>query len=209
MKLSIGWKIAFSNHTDLMKVFEDLHTLTTILIGSTKGLVWRDLTFVGVKVNPVIQKLLLLSQASDEQLPGATIREICRLGALLYLARIRVKFNCEPLLIRYRLDKLKETLSRWSADWTSVKEVLLWVLVIGGISSLEEADRRWFTNFIAQVMIELGLSSWDDVRLALSMQWNPWLIFPTECESLQNDTIEPLSKLLGFQIRTDALVVNV
>ncbi|MCJ1392934.1 hypothetical protein MMC18_005806 [Xylographa bjoerkii] len=75
--LPLNWITVFSNRTDLMEAFEDLQTLTTILAGSPTGPIWGDYMFVGVKVNPVMQKLLLVSPAINEPLPGPAICEAC------------------------------------------------------------------------------------------------------------------------------------
>ncbi|MAD86734.1 MAG: hypothetical protein CL912_27570 [Deltaproteobacteria bacterium] len=127
--------------------------------------IWDDGVFAGLYVVPVISKFLSIPHNIINQNPVLLRQEMCRLGALLYLAGIRQRFGVELHLEIY-VSKLKLVLAIPTQDHDVL--LSLWLLVLGGVQSFLSEHHGWFVSATADLITRLQYSFWDEVMVALN-----------------------------------------
>lgn len=112
------------------------------------------------------------------------LAEICALAGLLYVDRVifptlskqaEIKSSLTSELLEM-LEMIQLEVSVSGGDWESVKDVVLWAAMMGGISSPARSPlRERCVNFLAEHCITDGSEeSWEDVRAQLiSLLWIP------------------------------------
>lgn len=94
------------------------------------------------------------------------------IGLIAFMTTLFLQFDGRRFL-RYTLVSrcLKDIIERRLEECDS--DSLLWLLFIGGISVLEEADQRWVVMEISHMIQFLGIGSWVQLR-QLIIQF-PWI----------------------------------
>jgi hypothetical protein len=86
-KRSSGISI-FAPDFNAVKMFSDLHAMSSVIQGGVPK-IWQDPTFLGLYVNPLALRLLLMGRETESFGSSPTSRlEACRLAGLLYLSRV-------------------------------------------------------------------------------------------------------------------------
>lgn len=186
------WKSLYAGRNGFLMVFRDLF-LVNAMIQEGFANVCADPWFLGLKINPIILRLLSGSKLSLERVPGATIEMACRLAALIYLGDVRVGFMEYHITGYHFMERLKDVVVQESEEWQNFPELRLWVLVIGGIKA-SAADQDLFVCLILESYESLALNTWDQVTDILEKFM--WLdeIYGARCADLGLQVLEMLVK---------------
>lgn len=149
---------------------------------------WNDGVFAGMHVVPVLHHLLSTRHEITQENSAVLGEESCRLGAILYLGAIRLKFGL-TLTADVYVRKLKDCiLLKGEASWDETPEILIWLLVLGGIqSTFMEEEHAWFIAALASHAASAGYMSWEDLMsLVREVLWID-KAFEGECVALQGE----------------------
>ncbi|KAH6663250.1 hypothetical protein B0J14DRAFT_609640 [Halenospora varia] len=156
------WKSIFPHEASSLDFLEEVHALNA-RIQQQLPIVWRDDLFLGVYVNPILHTLLMLQNLRCQSIRSASIAEMCRLAALLFLADIRFRFlpfhTTGPHFGERLLMLLQE-----ETTWESLEDLHLWVLITLLVNSTVRRDHREeLLGRVVTIMSSLDLTSWAAV----------------------------------------------
>jgi len=139
---------------------------------------WDDGIFAGLRVVPLLNKLLSIRFAPDED-PFA-VQECYRIGAILYLAGIRSRFGVD-LPTRVYITKLKMIMTAQNFISKMNYSILLWVVLIGGVQSYNMPAHNWFVSATVDLVIKREGLTWDELMVIVrEVLWIEGL-FEAEC----------------------------
>jgi hypothetical protein len=119
-------------------------------------------------VNSILQRLLYLKSTPDENGVSVCMSEACRYASAIFLF---LPFDCHfpnpALVLNSLLHKLKSAVNNVVTFPGVDCHLMVWLLVIGGVISLNTAERGWFVGYLVSVVTELGLNSWEDMKQVL------------------------------------------
>jgi hypothetical protein len=70
-------------------------------------------------------------------------------------------------LVSFRIRIMLQNVDMWKLQ-TQYPEMLLWILMMGGLCGAEDSERCWFAGLVADFCLELGVHSGDQVAAMLS-----------------------------------------
>ncbi|SPO01811.1 uncharacterized protein DNG_04484 [Cephalotrichum gorgonifer] len=158
---------------------------------ATKGdAIWDDEEQMGFLVNPVAHHLL------NQRPPGSSepmthcdvISEALRLGAIIWIIRVKRRCRSYPGTAEARISKLLKMLPMEPTTehgWNSpdLRLVRLWLLVLCSISEPSEEDLATAMGMIADEMRERSAVLWDEIMSGIRHM--PWVdIFEPPCAKL-------------------------
>jgi hypothetical protein len=149
---------------------------------------WDDGVFAGMHIVPVLHHLLSTRHEITQENSAVLGEESCRLGAILYLGAIRLKFGV-TLTADFYVRKLKKCIMlQGEAFWDETPEILVWFLVLGGIqSTFMEEEHAWFIAALASHAASAGHMSWEDLMsLIREVLWID-KAYEGECIALQGE----------------------
>lgn len=156
---------------------------------ATKGnRLWDDEEQMGFLVNPVTHQLLDEQSRSKPQTPRDTISESLRLGALIWIIRVKRRCRSYPGTAEARISTLVQLLSSEPNEeyvWNSpdLRVVRLWLLVLCDISGPRDRDLAALVKMIADEVRLRRSASW--VEIMSDIRQMPWVeIFEPECAKL-------------------------
>lgn len=180
-----------SRFMSVLSCLGDLNALAS-LIGSelaTKGSgVWDDEEQMGFLMNPITHQLLDEHSRSDPLTPWDAISESLRLGAIIWIIRVKRRCRSYPGTAEAHISTLLQLLSNkpnTANVWNSpdLRLVRLWLLVICGISEPGGRDLATLLRMIADEVKEPRSVSWIEIMSGILQM--PWVeIFETECAKL-------------------------
>jgi uncharacterized membrane protein len=93
--------------------------------------------------------------------------ELCAFAALLYLSRLQLKIPNlhDPAPIKVLL-RLKSRLALFSLT-PRTRDFILWVTFVGAVAAKGTRDRSWFVARLVRVVMECGISSWEEAKCVL------------------------------------------
>ena len=189
--LSEAWVATFPSHLKLFKIFDDLCALTTLVEAeSLQERAVQEPRFTGFYIIPLVHRLFSLRPTRSENPQERMIFDAAKLGAFLYLLRLRYfvarRYPClkEPFfesaeesaatLTSICLRKLDAILTGHLFVWTALQPLRFWVLTVGAISA------NWMPGQFFHLEDLVGLaSSTDSDRLTRSMgplMSNSWTV---------------------------------
>ncbi|KAF2815865.1 uncharacterized protein BDZ99DRAFT_514505 [Mytilinidion resinicola] len=108
-----------------------------------------------------IQYRLLSSNISGSE---HHLLKACRLGILLYTGVIQNEFWASPVSAQF-MQQVRSCLGRDGGfDSAATRAVRLWLLFLAGAAVSEPSERRWVVGSMVDVIEELKLTSWGQVR---------------------------------------------
>jgi hypothetical protein len=174
-----------ANDPTLVDIFQDLG-ITCMAIKSElkKRLLWQDESFLQAQVNPLTYRLLnsgiQLEDVDETNVEG----ESCRLGALIFLSKIRRRFGARLVFTGVETERLRVLLEMYGETWETYKKMLLWVAVLAALETDSE-ERLWFCDVIGKTAKAMGLQSWEGiVAHASNLLW-VGDVLDKECDDLR------------------------
>jgi hypothetical protein len=159
---------------------------------------WDDGVFAGLHVVPLLAKLLSFRHDAVEGNPALAKEESCRIAALIYLGGIRQRFGV-PLTPDVFIPKLMQAIiSMDKSNPEAMKYFLLWLLMVGGLQSMNHEDHRFFVGAIAGAMMRLRCSTWDELMVAIrKVSWVDGILGP-ECDKFHIEVSSELLSSYGY-----------
>lgn len=156
-----SWRRLYPHREDFVKIFLDFHILNCMIqVGLPK--IWEDPWFLGLRINPIVLRLLPSETVFDGKGPGELIETACRLAALIYLGDIRVAFMEYHVMGCHFVEKLSDIMAYESEEWEEFQELKLWVLTVGAIKA-SAAGREIFVEGIQKMVEVMDIETWDEV----------------------------------------------
>lgn len=174
-----------------MSCIGDLTSLAALvrLELATKGdAVWDDGEQMGVLLNPVTHHLLHQLSRSDPVSRWDIISEALRLGAMIWIIRVKQRCRSYPGTAQARISALLNILLKaWKREyvWNSphLRIVRLWLLVLCSISEPSVKDFATAMGMVASEIKEPISVSW--VAIMADIRQMPWAdIFEPPCAKL-------------------------
>ncbi|KAE9374355.1 hypothetical protein N431DRAFT_437789 [Stipitochalara longipes BDJ] len=125
------------------------------------------------------------------------IKESCRLTTAIYSILAMYSFRPPLKLYGDLARRLKEILVMVDrvCFWGPWRDLLLWILFVGGYAALGRVERGWFVGMAGVVLKEREMKEWDDVRRVIGglpvhhMLWEPFEGLWHETVSNMFDTV--------------------
>jgi len=188
---------------NVMSNIGDLNALAALVQFelATKGnAIWDDEEQMGFLVNPVTHQLLDQPLRSEPGTRWDIISEALRLGAMIWIIRVKRRCRSYPGTAEARISTLLKMLSSKSNAehiWNSpdLRLVRLWLLVLCSISEPSDKDLATSMEMIASEIKEPRSVSW--VEIMADIRQMPWVdIFEPPCAKLEQQL---LKDYLGHQ----------
>jgi hypothetical protein len=116
-----------------------------------------------------IQHSLMSLLTGDElnygQVSSVCLYESIRYTAIIYSAAVTFPLPPSTGIFRTTTTRLKNILDESKSDpcWQLCPNVLLWILVLGGIASSGTVERGWYVQNLAAVSTAMNSSEWEQV----------------------------------------------
>ncbi|KAH7137524.1 hypothetical protein B0J13DRAFT_506182 [Dactylonectria estremocensis] len=175
----------------VMSCIGDLNALAALLQFelATKGdAIWDNEELMAFMTNPVSHHLLDQPRRSEPTTLCDIISETLRLGATIWIIRVKRRCRSYPGTAEARISTLLKMLSRkfHTADvWNSpdLRLVRLWLLILCSISEPSDEDLATSMKMIASDMQELRSVSWNEIMSDVRQM--PWVdIYEAPCAKL-------------------------
>lgn len=97
------------------------------------------------------------------QVSSVYLYESIRHAAIIYSAAVTFPLPPSTGIFRTATTRLQNILDESKSDpcWQLCPDVLLWILVLGGIASFGTEERIWFVQNMAAVSAALNISEWE------------------------------------------------
>jgi hypothetical protein len=163
---------------DMLQVFDAMGSLTIAIEHYINGK--PDALTVGViaRTRTAIQKRLLLLPPDDElnviPLLCPYLYEACRLTGLIFGIAVVFPIPNTYEMLRILSQRLKASIEKYDiyrSKSFEVQHIFLWMLMLGGIASLDKAERPWFVTQLAR-LVRILCIDWNSVEKILeSFLW--------------------------------------
>lgn len=156
------------DHSDLCTMLESMSEFAT---AARKTLQWTKDSMLTQELQLVVSKMLRLPRHDILDIcdDGVALHEVLRVASLLFLSGPCTKLagnkNGNTILC-YHQGRLPMLLRSHELDWTGLKDLELWVLVINGLVETGQ-DQEWVLGQINHTILVRGLT-WDDVLGAVA-----------------------------------------
>jgi len=150
-------------------ILSDMAELTAVIKCHVRGVqTIADISAFIDRRNGIQHRLMSLPAGEELRLGEvSSIRmyEVIRYAAMIYGAAVIFPLPALQGVFVKLAGRLKATLdeSKFDPAWRAYPKTLVWVLVLGGISALETAERQWYVRLLASVSSSFKVSTWEDV----------------------------------------------
>ncbi|KAH8909275.1 hypothetical protein BR93DRAFT_994955 [Coniochaeta sp. PMI_546] len=177
----------------------DLNALAALVrfeLGTKGHAIWDDEEHMGILMNPLTHQLLDQPLGSEPTTRWGTISEALRLGAIIWIIRVKRRCRSYPGTAEARISTLLRLLSsKPNAEqvWNDpgLRLVRLWLLVLCSICEPSEKDLATSMEMIVSEMNKLRSVSWGEIMVDLRQM--PWVdVFEPPCAELGQRLLEEL-----------------
>jgi len=171
---------------EMLDVFRELSLLTIALRAETPERIrWDDDNFPGFGFYPTLHKLLTMqvNPAEDDLKHG--VQEMCRLGALFFLAEVRRKFGIAPVITGVQSEKLHRLFEYNGRLWDEeLAHMRIWTFVMAACAADTPVDRLWAVKSLIGSESSIP-GAWDKPIGVVANMW--WIdeVFLAKSEGLQ------------------------
>jgi hypothetical protein len=163
---------------DLAEILRNMKDYNAVINLYCQGLL-QDLELVVIadRRNWIQYSLVSLSSVHEfhEQfLQAHKTYEACRLGAMIYSMLVIFPLPAANRPFRRLSGMVKAALvkSCMPDSWHPSPDLLLWVLVLGGIAARNAEERVWFINALDRATDMAAVSSWEELKQVMtSVMW--------------------------------------
>lgn len=167
----------YPNHSDINHAIDDIQTFNALLSKDARwsaGRVWEDGVVAGFWVNRIVQRLLRLRLPVDINDVGSILREVFRVGSLLYISEIRRQFGVYPVVTRVYTQKLKDIVEHYDSGLLGFEPLKVWALVLAATEAEVGPQKAWFIEKLVIMLKGFRLTLYQDLReLVEGMFWLP------------------------------------
>jgi hypothetical protein len=152
---------------------------------------WDDDNFPGFGFYPTLHRLLTIQAAAKGKPPADVVQEMCRLGAIFFLAEVRRKFGIAPVVTNVQATKLHNLLDGNEMLWVEeLDSVRMWTIIMAGCAADNEADRAWAVKALLRSRVSLVYRNWDEVMDVISEMW--WIdeVFRLKSQDLLSEYLK-------------------
>jgi hypothetical protein len=173
------------NDPTLVNIFQDLG-ITCMAIKSElkKRSLWQDESFLKERINPLTYRLLNSGMQLEDIEETNFIGESCRLGALIFLSKIRRCFGARLVFTGVETERLRVLLEMYGDKWKTFETMLLWVAILAALETDSE-DRLWFCDIIGKTAKAMDLQIWEDIIARASNLLWVGDVLDKECDNLR------------------------
>ncbi|PKK42202.1 hypothetical protein CI102_14752 [Trichoderma harzianum] len=150
-------------------VFQTMADLSTIINAHCCGAKPISNMTLFIDHRNAVQHSLMSLRRGDEldygEISSVCLYESVRHAAIIYGAAVIFPLPSQTGIFHSLATRLQSILEESQVDpfWQLCPEALLWVLVLGGIASTDNACRNWYVQNLAVVSAALMLSDWEGV----------------------------------------------
>jgi hypothetical protein len=150
-------------------IFEAMADLTVVIDLHIQGILpISDMTLFIDRRNHIQHRLLSLQDGKElnyGEVSSPRMYEAIRLASMIF--SVAVIFPVPPYkgIFRKLSGRLKSVAdeSKFDPCWQLYPNTLLWILILGGIASLDTEERVWYVQNLAAVSTSLNLFEWENV----------------------------------------------
>jgi hypothetical protein len=161
--------LAFGINDSAVTVFQAMIDLSVVIDHHCRGI--RPIVDIVdlIDTRNAIQHSLMSLPTGDEleygQVSSVCLYESIRHTAIIYSAAVTFPLPPSTGIFRTATTRLQNILDESKSDpcWQLCPDVILWILVLGGIASFGIKERGWFVQNLAAVSAALNLSEWEQV----------------------------------------------
>jgi hypothetical protein len=149
---------------------------------------------------------LISPQSSMTEASGdSNLEEMCRTAALLYLKTIYDFHLCLRLpgpsmgatIDNGMIQEVKTCLSTVAMDTMDSKNLVLWLLFLGGAVLGSTKDRAWFVARLARAIMEFQICGFDDAKTRVEEFWWVERIHQEPCRLLWDEAMVTVDVMFG------------
>lgn len=111
-------------------------------------------------------RLLSFSPADGDSESNVVVEASC-LGASLFLVSIQPHFITFAPIVTKTRKKLYNLLASSNTNWENSMDLLLWVLFMGGMTTVCRLARPWYTFALRELASKRNFGSYEDVKAVL------------------------------------------
>jgi hypothetical protein len=100
-----------------------------------------------------------------------TLEEVLRLGSLLYIQATLQEFPLAAVGSRNLVRRLMESVMLVRINGVKQGELVVWLLMVGGMEAKFEDDRTWFVQQLDRLTRRLGIVDWGMLICGLESLW--------------------------------------
>jgi hypothetical protein len=163
-------------HPALHSLWVDLRDLTNFTLYRSlfpKHVAREEIRYFRVKNHGIEHGLMSLPHDSSYTKTTKTkFEEACRLASLLYINQAFINNPVPSPFMRQLVIPLQSSLETYmhlpaAYGDDAPTHTLLWLLFIGSLCSVGQAERPWFSAQLAKVAIGMDLAEWEDAKEVL------------------------------------------
>jgi hypothetical protein len=182
--IQVSGLFSLLSSAEMLDIFTELSFLVIALTaeGSLR-IQWDADNFPGFGFYPTLHKLL--SRQDDS---GNPVQEMCRLGAILFLAEVRRKFGISPVVTNVQCSKLQELLHANEVLWVKqLDHIRVWTILMGGCAAETPSGHHWAVKALIRSKNCLKERSCAEFIDMASQVW--WIdeVFLSKSQELQSE----------------------
>jgi hypothetical protein len=156
--------------SDLVNVLRDMSHYNAMVGAHSQGMMPSpDMAVLADKRNLTQHRLLSLPSAYDFEEQFFAVHktyESTRLAAIMYSLLVLFPLPAATAPFTRLAQMLKTALvdSELKTSWRRAPKLLLWILVVGGVGSMNTPDRSWYVAALCWLTAAVGIKRWEDLR---------------------------------------------
>ncbi|CAI6303832.1 unnamed protein product [Periconia digitata] len=194
--VSLQWKLELPMMLEWITIFDDIAQLISL----DRAFRDRDLQRAatsGSWMEPMIFRLLAFRPLTRGTEREDVIEEVCRLGAMLFLAPIWRWLGATPVWTSCISQNLLMVLSNNMVEWGDLKCLLLWTLYFAALEAQEAREKSQFTFMLAVLMNGSYMEDWSELmEIVKGVLWVEQ-VFANSDDSIRDDVL----RILHMQAR--------
>jgi hypothetical protein len=165
---------------ELAEVFQAMNTYTSVLEAYHEGLILEPNMCKIIDQRNLIQYRLMslpsAVQLGDIAISRNSVYEVCRIAGIIFSVGVIFPLPGQssplPSLAKQLKQELENSHFNLFQHSPDTVDVLIWILVLGGIAATGPAERIWFTQAISKYIGYAHLLQWVDLKRTLKkMLW--------------------------------------
>jgi hypothetical protein len=129
----------------------------------------QDMSIVAEQRNWIQYRLMSLPSVKELSYDISPLYELCRLGAQIYSLAVIIPLPAATAPFARLVKLLKEAIGQIEfsvieGKHSAESDLVLWILVLGGIASEGTQDRNWYLIFLQGIVTSRRITNCDDLE---------------------------------------------